>query len=98
MGAHKNRYPDLEKLEPEYLADLLRRSNLSVDDRQIATSVVQWQMTYEDIGAGLGEIDDDNPRTLVGSTVRKRMKNIIAPRLRELMNADATRKQRKAGA
>lgn len=98
MGAHRNRYPDLERLEPEYLAELLRRSNLSSMDRQIAVSVVQWPMTYEDIGANLGT--DDEPRFLTGSAVRKRMRDIIAPRLRELMETDCRKKKtrRKAGA
>ena len=52
-------------------------------------------MTYEDIGAGLGDVNDENPRTLVGSTVRKRMKNIIAPRLRELLAADGERSEKR---
>ena len=45
MGA-RAKYPDLRKLDPVYLAELLQRSNLSASDRQIAVSVIQWDMTF----------------------------------------------------
>ena len=48
MGA-RAKYPDLKRLEPVYLAELLERSNLSASDRQIAVSVIQWDMTYVEI-------------------------------------------------
>ena len=54
MGA-RAKYPDLKRLEPVYLAELLERSNLSASDRQIAVSMIQWDMTFVEIGAALGE-------------------------------------------
>lgn len=94
MGAHA-KFEDLKKLEPEYLASLLERSNLSASDRQIAVSVLQWDMTYMDIGVALGEAD--NTREMDRSTVGWRMRTKIAPRLRELIEMDAQRRA-KAGA
>lgn len=94
MGA-RAKYPDLKRLEPVYLADLLERSNLSASDRQIAVSVIQWDMTFVEIGAALGE--SDRTRELDRSTVGRRMRSIIAPRLRELIAADKLRRE-KAGA
>ncbi len=93
-GAHA-KYPDLKKLEPGYLAELLARSNLSASDRQIAASVIQWEMTYADIGAALGE--SDRTRELDRSTIGRRMRTRIAPRLRELIEIDR-QKQTEAGA
>lgn len=94
MGA-RAKYPDLKRLEPVYLAELLERSNLSASDRQIAVSVIQWDMTFVEIGAALGE--SDRTRELDRSTVGRRMRSIIAPRLRELIAADQ-RMREKAGA
>ena len=94
MGA-RAKYPDLKRLEPVYLAELLERSNLSASDRQIAVSVIQWDMTFVEIGAALGE--SDRTRELDRSTVGRRMRSIIAPRLRELIAADKLRRE-KAGA
>lgn len=94
MGA-RAKYPDLKRLEPVYLAQLLERSNLSASDRQIAVSVIQWDMTFVEIGAALGE--SDRTRELDRSTVGRRMRSIIAPRLRELIAADKLRRE-KAGA
>ena len=85
MGA-RAKYPDLKKLDPVYLAELLQRSNLSASDRQIAVSVIQWDMTFVEIGAALGE--SDRTHELDRSTVGRRMSRIIAPRLRELIAAD----------
>lgn len=94
MGA-RAKYPDLKRLEPVYLAELLERSNLSATDRQIAVSVIQWDMTFVEIGAALGE--SDRTRELDRSTVGRRMRSIIAPRLRELIATDQRRRE-KAGA
>lgn len=94
MGA-RAKYPDLKRLEPVYLAELLERSNLSASDRQIAVSVIQWDMTFVEIGAALGE--SDRTRELDRSTVGRRMRSIIAPRLRELIATDQRRRE-KAGA
>ncbi len=84
-GAHA-KFPDLKKLEPEYLAELLARSNLSASDRQIAVSAIQWEMTYADIGVALGE--SDRTRELDRSTIGRRMRTRIVPRLRELIEMD----------
>ena len=65
MGA-RAKYPDLKRLEPVYLAELLERSNLSASDRQIAVSMIQWDMTFVEIGAALGE--SDRTRELYSST------------------------------
>lgn len=89
MGAHA-KFPDLKKLEPTYLSELLARSNLSVSDRQIAVSALRWDMTYVEIGEALGK--SDGTKRLDRSTVGWRMRTIIAPRLRELAETDLQRR------
>ena len=79
-------------MEPAYLAELLSRSNLSADDREIAVNVLMWSMTYVDAGEALGK--EDETRVLDRSTVGWRMRTKIAPRLRELIARDI----QKAGA
>lgn len=88
MGAH-SKFEDLKKIEPEYLANLLARSNLSSKDREIAVNILRWDMTYVDAGEALGM--NDETQRCDRTTVSWRMKNKIAPRLRELVALDNQR-------
>ena len=54
------------------LKTLLRRSTLSREDRQIAVSLLQWDMNYIDVGAKMN---------MDRRTVSRRMKDRILPEL-----------------
>ena len=56
---------------------LLKRSTLSREDRQIATSCLIRDMDYIEIGAAVH---------MNRTTVSRRMRNIIAPQLEKLQN------------
>ena len=85
MSAHRQ-FPQFEEIAPEHLAALLERSNLSDTDRQIAELRICHSMTYAEIGAALGTQDD--PRYMDRSTVGKRMRTIIVPRLERLLASE----------
>ena len=45
------RFPTMAGVDAMQLKTLLRRSTLSREDRQIAISLLQWDMSYIDVGA-----------------------------------------------
>lgn len=71
----KKKFPDLADMDAPELTKLLRRSNLSREDRQIAVSCFQWNMDYIDVGAKVG---------MDRRTVSRHMKDDIVPTLRRL--------------
>lgn len=73
----KKKFPQFVGLTAPELAKLLRRSMLSTEDRQIAVSVLQWDMDYIDVGAAVN---------MDRRTVSRHMNDIIAPELERLMN------------
>ncbi len=64
------------------LEALLRRSTLSREDRQIAISLLQWDMSYIDVGAKMN---------MDRRTVSRRMKNRILPELEWLNGRTETK-------
>ena len=71
----KKKFPDLADMDAPELAKLLRRSTLSVEDRQIAVSCFRWNMDYIDVGAKVG---------MDRRTVSRHMVDSIVPELRRL--------------
>lgn len=72
----KKKFPQFSALNAPELARLLKRSMLSAEDRQIAVSVLRWDMDYIDVGA---KVNMDR------RTVSRHMHEIIAPELERLM-------------
>ncbi len=72
----KKKFPQFAHLTAPELTKLLRRSMLATEDRQIAVSVLQWDMDYIDIGA---KVNMDR------RTVSRHMHEIIAPEIERLM-------------
>lgn len=72
----KKKFPQLAGLTAPELTKLLRRSMLSSEDRQIAVSVLRWDMDYIDVGA---KVNMDR------RTVSRHMNEIIAPELERLL-------------
>ena len=72
----KKKFPQFAELTAQELSKLLRRSMLSAEDRQIAVSVLRWDMDYIDVGA---KVNMDR------RTVSRHMHEIIAPELDRLM-------------
>lgn len=76
------RFPTMAGVDAMQLKTLLRRSTLSREDRQIAISLLQWDMSYIDVGAKMN---------MDRRTVSRRMKNRILPEL-EWLNGRAETK------
>ena len=76
------RFPTMAGVDAMQLEALLRRSTLSREDRQIAISLLQWDMSYIDVGAKMN---------MDRRTVSRRMKNRILPEL-EWLNGRAETK------
>ena len=66
------RFPTMAGVDAMQLKTLLRRSTLSREDRQIAVSLLQWDMNYIDVGAKMN---------MDRRTVSRRMKDRILPEL-----------------
>ena len=78
----KKKFPQFAGLTAQGLTKLLRRSMLASEDRQIAVSVLCWDMKYIDIGA---KVNMDR------RTVSRHMHEIIAPELERLMKIPTKR-------
>ena len=76
------KFPALAGLDATELQKLLKRSTLSRDDRQIATSCLIWDMDYIEIGAAVH---------MDRTTVSRRMRKIIAPQLEMLQGREKDR-------
>ncbi len=76
------RFPTMAGVDAMQLEALLRGSTLSREDRQIAISLLQWDMSYIDVGAKMN---------MDRRTVSRRMKNRILPEL-EWLNGRAETK------
>ena len=76
------RFPTMAGVDAMQLEALLRKSTLSREDRQIAISLLQWDMSYIDVGAKMN---------MDRRTVSRRMKNRILPEL-EWLNGRAETK------
>lgn len=76
------RFPTMAGVDAIQLKTLLRRSTLSREDRQIAVSLLQWDMNYIDVGAKMN---------MDRRTVSRRMKDRILPEL-EWLNGRAETK------
>lgn len=85
MGAHR-KFPEFRFITPDELEDLLKRSNLTYEEREIARQVITWNRSYADIGECLTDArgkDISYSRSTIGYKMRK----IIAPRLLELIES-----------
>ena len=76
------RFPTMAGVDAMQLEALLRRSTLSREDRQIAISLLQWDMSYIDVGAKMN---------MDRRTVSRRMKNRILPELEWLNGMTETK-------
>lgn len=76
------RFPELADLDAGELKELLKRSRLSKEDRQIAISCLVWEMDYIEIGAAVH---------MDRTTVSRRMRRNIVPQLRRLREGKASK-------
>lgn len=76
------KFPALAGLDAGELKQLLKRSTLSREDRQIAVSCLIWDMDYIEIGAAVH---------MDRTTVSRRMRDTIAPQLMRLLEKDRLR-------
>lgn len=76
------RFPTMAGVDAMQLKTLLRRSTLSREDRQIAVSLLQWDMNYVDVGAKMN---------MDRRTVSRRMKDRILPELEWLNGRTETK-------
>ena len=76
------RFPTMAGVDAMQLEALLRRSTLSREDRQIAISLLQWDMSYIDVGAKMN---------MDRRTVSRRRKNRILPELEWLNGRTETK-------
>lgn len=76
------RFPELADLDAGELKELLKRSRLSREDRQIAISCLVWEMGYIEIGAAVH---------MDRTTVSRRMRRNIVPQLRRLREGKASK-------
>ena len=69
-------YPELEGMTEAEINEAIRAARLGPADTQIATGRLVWRMCWADIGAAVN---------MDRTTAMRRMKNIIIPRLAELL-------------